>query len=220
MAENTVEPPPSYNEAVHILRDTPGLSASDPSLGRRDRNDQSTLPSTARRSQQYLPGRQAGSSPSQTYVSDSPHSSDDEETAILKEELRRVREQDRNEQKKALLRQTLELERRAAAAASSEGDAHSSWQQRHPLEGHNNYTGAIIHPMAGNIPRHATAGPQRYAAPLQCPSTSIQVPGSSSTAVPPVSPEDEKTAECRRCIALFFFITIAVVTLIVILLAI
>ena len=47
------------------------------------------------------------------YISDSPHSSDDEETAMLKEELRRLREKDTNEQKKALLRQMIEEERGA-----------------------------------------------------------------------------------------------------------
>ena len=44
-------------------------------------------------------------------IPDSPHSSDDEETSILKSELRRLRERDSNEQKKALLRQMIEEER-------------------------------------------------------------------------------------------------------------
>ena len=60
------------------------------------------------------------------WVSDSPHSSDDEETAMLKAELRRLRDKDYNEQKKALLRQMVEEERRAAAranAASSDGSS-------------------------------------------------------------------------------------------------
>ena len=56
------------------------------------------------------------------FILDSPHSSDDEETAMLKSELRRLREQKTgqdNETKKMLLRQVLEEERRAAAAAES-----------------------------------------------------------------------------------------------------
>ena len=50
-------------------------------------------------------------------VADSPHSSDDEETAMLKSELRRLREEKMgqdNESKKMLLRQVIEQERRAA----------------------------------------------------------------------------------------------------------
>ena len=44
---------------------------------------------------------------------DSPHSSDDEETAALKQRLRNVREEKRlNERKKFLLRQVLEEEER------------------------------------------------------------------------------------------------------------
>lgn len=217
MAENTdtPPPPPSYEEAVYILRDTPNISASDPSLARRTRNDQDTLPSSGRRSQQYLPAGTSNTPP--LHVSDSPHSSDDEETAMLKAELRRLRDKDYNEQKKALLRQMVEEERRAAAranAASSDDGARGTRQDWHPPVQQQTYpAGTIVHPVASNIP--GIAGPQPYAAPLQCPSTSAQSPGTSCAIEEPVMQDDKDN--CTGCVGVFVCTLVVAVSAIVIL---
>lgn len=222
MAEGTEPPPPPYEEAVHLYRDTQNLSASDPLLGRRN-GDQGTSSSQDRRSQQYLTREKAGSSQSSRYVSDSPHSSDDEETAMLKAELRKLRQQDRNEEKKALLRLMIEQEREASAP-SSEGAAPIATRQWHPPPPiQHTFPGAIIHPVATNRPGQTgsrSAGPQSYAAPLQCPSVSRQDPGPSSApglADSPASGEEKEGIGCAQCVAVFICVSISCVIIVILL---
>ena len=66
------------------------------------------------------------------------------------------------------------------------GGARGTRQDWHPPVQQQTYpAGTIVHPVASNIP--GIAGPQPYAAPLQCPSTSAQEPGTSCAIEEPVS---------------------------------